>query len=72
MSADATFDEAERAMDTEGSDWLGITVDGRFAGWTRADDVRAARTNGTALHDVERFQPIARSSRRARYAPRWN
>ena len=59
VSADATFDEAEQAMAIEGSDWLGITVDGCFAGWTSADDVRAARANGTALRDVERFEPIA-------------
>ena len=59
VSADATFDEAEHAMTLEGSDWLGITVDGVFAGWTRADDVRAARANGTELRDVERFEPIA-------------
>ncbi len=59
VSADATFDEAEQAMAREGSDWLGITIDEIFAGWTRADDVRAARANGTELRDVERFEPIA-------------
>ncbi len=59
VSVDATFDEAEQAMAIEGSDWLGITVDDRFAGWTRAADVRAARSDGTALRDVERFEPIA-------------
>jgi len=59
VAADATFDDAERAMAREGSDWLGVTVDGRFVGWAKADDVRAARSNGTALRDVERFAPIA-------------
>ena len=59
VSADATFDEAEHAMALEGSDWLGITIDEIFAGWARADDVRAARANGTELRDVERFEPIA-------------
>ena len=53
------FDDAERAIATEGSDWLGITVDGRFAGWTRVADVRAARTNGMSLASVERFDPIS-------------
>ena len=42
----AGYDEAERAIAREGSDWLGITIDGRFAGWARVDDVRAARTDG--------------------------
>lgn len=55
----AAFDDAERAISTEGTDWLGITIDGRFAGWTRVNDVRAARTNGTTLADVQRFDPIA-------------
>ncbi len=59
VAADATFDDGERAMAREGSDWLGVTVDGRFAGWAKADDVRAARSNGKALRDVERFAPIA-------------
>ncbi|WP_395155276.1 betaine/proline/choline family ABC transporter ATP-binding protein [Ilumatobacter sp.] len=55
----AAFDDAERAISTEGTDWLGITIDGRFAGWTRVNDVSAARTNGTTLADVQRFDPIA-------------
>jgi osmoprotectant transport system ATP-binding protein len=59
VAADATFDDAERALLSEGSDWLGITIDDRFAGWVRADDVRAARAVGMALADVERFDPIA-------------
>ncbi len=59
VPVDATFDEAERAAAAEGSDWLGITVDGRFAGWTKVRDLRAARAGGMALADVERFDPIA-------------
>ncbi|HSP29089.1 MAG TPA: betaine/proline/choline family ABC transporter ATP-binding protein [Ilumatobacteraceae bacterium] len=59
VTADATFDEAERAVAAEGSDWLGITIDGRFAGWTKVHDVRAAQTRGATLADVERFDPIA-------------
>ena len=55
----AGYDDAERAIAIEGTDWLGITIDGRFAGWTRVDDVRAARADGTPLADVERFDPIA-------------
>ena len=54
-----TYDEAEQAIAREGTDWLGITIDGRFAGWTRVDDVRAARADGTPLTDVERFPPSA-------------
>ena len=59
VSIDASFDDAEHALDREGSDWLGITVDGRFDGWARAHAVRAARTAGTPLGDVQRFAPIA-------------
>ena len=55
----AGYDEAERAIAREGTDWLGITIDGRFAGWTRVDDVRAARADGTPLAEVERFPPSA-------------
>ena len=55
----ATCDEAERAATTEGIDWAGITIDGRFAGWSKVDDVRAAGATGTALADVERFDAIA-------------
>jgi len=55
----ASDDEVERAIAREGTDWLGITIDGRFAGWTRVDDVRAARADGTPLADVERFPPSA-------------
>ncbi len=55
----ASHDDAERAWTAEGTEWLGITVDGRFAGWTRVADVRAARASGAALSEVERFDPIA-------------
>jgi osmoprotectant transport system ATP-binding protein len=55
----ASYEDARRALETEGSDWLGITIDGRFAGWTRALDVDAARAGGRPLGEVERFDPIA-------------
>jgi osmoprotectant transport system ATP-binding protein len=59
VPVEASFDEAERAAAAEGSDWLGITIDGRFAGWTKVGDVRAAHVNGMSLAEVERFDPIA-------------
>ena len=59
VPVDASFDDAERAVAAEGSDWLGITIDGRFAGWSKVDDVRAAQSSGMTLADVERFAPIA-------------
>jgi osmoprotectant transport system ATP-binding protein len=59
VDVDATHDDAQRVLAAEGSDWLGITVGGRFAGWSRAADVDAARTAGRPLADVERFDPIA-------------
>jgi osmoprotectant transport system ATP-binding protein len=59
VPVEASFDEAERAAAAEGSDWLGITIDGRFAGWTKVGDVRAARASGMSLAEVERFDPIA-------------
>ena len=55
----ADHDDAEQVIAIEGTDWLGITIDGRFAGWARVEDVRAARANGTPLADVERFDPVA-------------
>jgi osmoprotectant transport system ATP-binding protein len=55
----ATHDDAQRAMAAEGSDWLGIIIDGRFAGWTKAADVEAARAARRPLAEVERFDPIA-------------
>jgi osmoprotectant transport system ATP-binding protein len=62
VDVEASHDAARQALDAEGSDWLGITIDGRFAGWTRAADVDAARSAGTSLADVERFDPIAQVS----------
>ncbi len=59
VAESADLDEATRTLDAEGSDWLGITVDGRFAGWASADDVRAAGASGRALSDVDRFLPAA-------------
>jgi osmoprotectant transport system ATP-binding protein len=59
VDAGATYDDAEQAIAREGSDWLGITIDGRFAGWTKVPEVRAARANGTVLAEVQRFDPIA-------------
>ncbi len=55
----ATYDEAEQAIRSEGTEWLGLTIDDRFVGWSKAADVRAAGANGTALADVQRFDPIA-------------
>ncbi|MGB0114615.1 MAG: betaine/proline/choline family ABC transporter ATP-binding protein [Ilumatobacteraceae bacterium] len=54
----ATNDEALRVSAAEGVDWIGVTIDGTFAGWARVDDVAAAGS-GTALVDVERFLPAA-------------
>ena len=59
VEVDATHDDAQRVLSAEGSDWLGITIDGRFAGWSKAADVDAARAAGRPLADVERFEPIA-------------
>lgn len=55
----ASFDEAERALSEEGTDWLGLTADGVFVGWARHADVQAAGGNGTDLAAVERFLPAA-------------
>lgn len=59
VDVEATHDEAARAMAQEGSDWLGITIDGRFAGWAKVADVAAARANGAPVSGVPRFDPIA-------------
>jgi osmoprotectant transport system ATP-binding protein len=59
VEVDATYDDAQRVLAAEGSDWLGITIDGCFAGWCKAADVDAARAAGRPLSDVERFEPIA-------------
>jgi osmoprotectant transport system ATP-binding protein len=55
----ATFDDATKVLTDEGVEWLGLTVDGHFSGWARADDVRTAATDCTALADVARFLPAA-------------
>jgi osmoprotectant transport system ATP-binding protein len=55
----ATLDEAVQVLDRERSDWLGITVDGRFSGWATADDVRRAGETGAPLHGVARELPAA-------------
>ena len=55
----ASFEDAAKVLADEGVEWLGITVDGCFSGWARADDVRSAAMNGTELGDVERFLPAA-------------
>jgi osmoprotectant transport system ATP-binding protein len=55
----ATLDEALRVLETERSDWLGITVDGSFSGWATADDVRRAGETGTLLTGVARELPAA-------------
>ncbi len=59
VDVEATYDEAERVVAVEGTEWLGITIDDRFAGWSRIDDVRSARSEGVPLSDVERFDPIS-------------
>ncbi len=59
VDVEARYDEAERAIAAEGTEWLGVTIDGRFAGWARIDDVHAARERGAPLSEVERFDPIA-------------
>ena len=55
----ATLDEAERTLATERSDWLGITVDGSFAGWATADDVHHVARQGGTLADAARELPAA-------------
>jgi osmoprotectant transport system ATP-binding protein len=59
VDVEASHDEAQRAIAAEGTEWLGVTIDGRFAGWTRIEDVHAARERGAPLSEVERFDPIA-------------
>jgi osmoprotectant transport system ATP-binding protein len=55
----ATTDEALQVVDRERSDWLGITVDGRFTGWATADDVRRAGETGDTLASLARQLPAA-------------
>jgi osmoprotectant transport system ATP-binding protein len=55
----ARREEAERVMAAESSDWLGVTRDGRFAGWANGDDVRAAFGAGRSLDDVPLHVPAA-------------
>jgi osmoprotectant transport system ATP-binding protein len=55
----ATIDEIERVLGTETSDWLGVTQDGRFAGWAPADEVRSTLSAGRPLGDVALRPPVA-------------
>jgi CBS domain-containing protein len=55
----ATTDEALQVVDRERSDWLGITVDGRFTGWATAADVRRAGETGDTLASLARQLPAA-------------
>jgi osmoprotectant transport system ATP-binding protein len=55
----ATLDDAVRVLESERSDWLGITTGGRFSGWATADDVRRAAETGSVLALVARELPAA-------------
>lgn len=55
----ASIAEAEQVLASESSDWLGITLDGRFVGWAAADDVHAAGREGRPLDDVRWSLPAA-------------
>jgi osmoprotectant transport system ATP-binding protein len=55
----AALDEAVRVLESERSDWLGLTVDGSFSGWATADDVRRACETGAGLAGVVRELPAA-------------
>lgn len=59
IDENATLDEAERVLETERSDWLGITVDGSFSGWATADDIHNAARQGVTLVEVNRALPAA-------------
>ena len=56
---DAMIDEIERVLGAETSDWLGVTRDGRFAGWALADEVRSMMGDGRPLDDVPLRPPVA-------------
>mgnify|MGYP001829055650 FL=1 len=46
-------------LGAETSDWLGVTRDGRFAGWAPADEVRSTIGAGGPLADVLLRPPVA-------------
>ena len=54
-----TIDEIERVLGAETSDWLGVTRDGRFAGWAPADEVRSTMAAGRPLAEVPLRPPVA-------------
>jgi osmoprotectant transport system ATP-binding protein len=55
----AAADDVERVLRAEASDWLGVTRDGHFAGWARADDARSAFAAGRGLGTVTLHLPAA-------------
>lgn len=49
--------DACAVLEREASDWLGVTVDGTFHGWSTATSVRAAALGGESLETVPRTLP---------------
>ena len=59
VTHDATLADAERALSSSPSEWLGVTRDGAFAGWVTADDARAAFASGDGLAGATLQLPAA-------------
>ena len=59
VAHDATLDDAERALESSPSEWLGVTRDATFAGWVTAADARRAFVTGTGLGDAPLQLPAA-------------
>ena len=55
----AAIGEVERVLAAETSDWLGVTREGRFAGWAPADEVRSTMGAGRPLEAVVLQPPVA-------------
>ena len=55
VEVDATPAAARSAMEVEGTEWLGLTEDGRFLGWVDGIEV----VDGRDLGDLQRFLPAA-------------
>jgi osmoprotectant transport system ATP-binding protein len=55
----ASLVEAQAVLASEGVEWIGVTIDGSFAGWATADAVAEAAANGVPLAAVDRFLPAA-------------
>jgi osmoprotectant transport system ATP-binding protein len=55
----ASAADVAQAIDDESSPWLGVVVDGGFAGWASADDAVQALERGATLRDVELRAPAA-------------